>query len=71
MHAGKGRAVAGSTSVALLHQLVDDVAVVVHIYVISVRSTIEDQVIIRLQLLHGSLLLLIAVHWKEEHRAYC
>jgi hypothetical protein len=37
---------AGSTSVALMHQLVNDVVVVVHIYATSLRSTTEDQVTI-------------------------
>jgi len=42
---------ADSTSVALMHQLVNDVVVVVHKYATSLRSTTEDQVTIRLQLL--------------------
>jgi hypothetical protein len=42
---------AGFTAVDLLHQLVDDVLIVVHIYATSLKSTTEDQVTIRLQLL--------------------
>jgi hypothetical protein len=59
---------AGFTAVDLLHQLVDDVLIVVHIYATSLKSTTEDQVTIRLELLQTRDQETKAPdHWKKEH----